>query len=146
MVRRIVAHQGWMRTHMEAKLATMKVAALLACLPLLAPTAYAAESGDGLRQFLAGRAARDTEVARTIWGWAEVGYQEVQSSALLQQELTAAGFKVEAGVAGIPTAFVATAGQGEPVIGILAEFDALPGFSQSNSSTRTPLENKTSGH
>jgi aminobenzoyl-glutamate utilization protein B len=108
----------------------MKLAALCISLTLITPGAMAADSGDGLREFLAGRAARDTEVARSIWGWAEVGYQEVQSSALLQQELMAAGFQVEAGVAGIPTAFVASAGQGEPVIGILAEFDALPGFSQ----------------
>ena len=135
-----------MRTHVEVKLAAMKVTALLACLPLLAPTAYAAESGDGLRQFLASRAARDTEVARSIWGWAEVGYQEVQSSALLQQELAAAGFKVEAGVAGIPTAFVASAGQGEPVIGILAEFDALPGFSQEAVPEPKPIAGKMAAH
>ena len=108
----------------------MKVAALCITLSLIAPAALAAESGDGLREFLAGRAERDIEVARSIWGWAEVGYQEVKSSALLQQELTEAGFTIEAGVAGIPTAFVASAGKGEPVIGVLAEFDALPGFSQ----------------
>ena len=61
-----------------------------------------------MREFLARRAARDAEIAKTIWNWAEVGYQETKSSALLQKELTNAGFKVEAGVAGMPTAFVAT--------------------------------------
>jgi aminobenzoyl-glutamate utilization protein B len=63
------------------------------------------------------------EVAQAIWDLAEVGYQEEQSSALLQSTLTNAGFEIEAGVAGIPTAFVASWGSGSPVIGILAEFD-----------------------
>src|SRR3954470_12771721 len=52
-------------------------------------------------------------VAKEIWGFAEVGYQEQKSSALLQQQLKAAGFQVTAGVAGIPTAFVATFGSGK---------------------------------
>src|SRR5262245_57918034 len=69
-------------------------------------------------------------VAKEIWGFAEIGYQEQKSSALLQQQLKAAGFQVTAGVAGIPTAFVATFGSGKPVIGIVGEFDALPGLSQ----------------
>src|SRR6185436_420358 len=69
-------------------------------------------------------------VAKEIWGFAEVGFQETRSSALLQQQLKAAGFQVTAGVAGIPTAFVATFGSGKPVIGIIGEFDALPGLSQ----------------
>src|SRR5437868_10767802 len=69
-------------------------------------------------------------VAKEIWGFAEVGFQETKSSALLQQQLKAAGFQVTAGVAGIPTAFIATFGSGKPVIGIVGEFDALPGLSQ----------------
>ena len=69
-------------------------------------------------------------VAKQIWAFAEVGYQETRSSALLQQQLRAAGFQVTAGVAGIPTAFVAAFGSGQPVIGIVGEFDALPGLSQ----------------
>ncbi|AEI46731.1 amidohydrolase [Runella slithyformis] len=69
-------------------------------------------------------------MAKQIWNYAEVGYQEVKSSALLQAELRKEGFKVQAGVADIPTAFVATFGEGKPVIGILGEFDALPGLSQ----------------
>lgn len=73
---------------------------------------------------------RTAAVARAIWDFAELGYQENRSSALLQAELAKAGFKVTKGVADIPTAFVAEAGSGGPVIGILAEFDALPGVSQ----------------
>jgi aminobenzoyl-glutamate utilization protein B len=69
-------------------------------------------------------------IALKIWNWAEVGYKEVQSSELLQSTLSEAGFKIEKGVAGIPTAFVAEYGSGGPIIGILGEFDALPGLSQ----------------
>ncbi len=71
-----------------------------------------------------------TEVARKLWEEPELGYLEENSSALLQSELEKEGFKVEKGVAGIPTAFTATFGSGKPVIGILGEFDALPGMSQ----------------
>jgi aminobenzoyl-glutamate utilization protein B len=113
---------------------------------LLVPAAHADDAGEGLRQFLAAREARDAQTARAIWEYAEVGYQETKSSALLQQELTKSGFKVEAGVAGIPTAFVATSGSGEPVIGILAEFDALPGINQDAVPERKPIAGKGAGH
>ena len=86
------------------------------------------------------------KIALSIWDYAEVGYKEVKSSALLQNTLKENGFTVQAGVAGIPTAFVATYGSGSPVIGILAEFDALPGLSQDNSPTKTAVPNKTSAH
>ena len=70
------------------------------------------------------------QIAKEIWKFAEVGYKEKQSSALLLGTLQQAGFTIQAGVAEIPTAFVATYGSGSPVIGILAEYDALPGMSQ----------------
>ena len=70
------------------------------------------------------------QIAQKIWSLAEVGYKEKQSSLLLQETLKQAGFTIEVGVADIPTAFVATFGQGKPVIGIMAEYDALPGLSQ----------------
>jgi aminobenzoyl-glutamate utilization protein B len=117
------------------------------CLGLgLLSSALGAESGDGMREFLGQRAARDAEVAKAIWNWAEVGYQETKSSALLQQELKGAGFKVESGVAAIPTALVATAGSGEPVIALLAEFDALPGINQDAVAERAPIAGKNAGH
>ncbi len=122
----------------------MKLTVPFAAACILLPAA--AQADDGIRQFLAGRAQHDVEVARSIWNWAEVGYQEVKSSALLQKELTDAGFKVEAHVAGMPTAFVASYGKGEPVIGILAEFDALPGITQDVSPVRKPISGKLSGH
>ncbi len=121
--------------------------ARLAALLVVALCATSARADDaGISAFLAAREARDTEIARAIWGWAEVGYQERQSSALLQGELAAAGFTVQAGVAGMPTAFVASWGQGGPVIGMLAEFDALPGITQDALPRRTLLPDKTSGH
>jgi aminobenzoyl-glutamate utilization protein B len=90
--------------------------------------------------------ARYAGVAQQIWDFAEVGYQETRSSALLQEQLRAAGFTVQAAVAGIPTAFVASYGQGAPVIGILAEFDALPGITQDAVPERKPIPGKDAAH
>lgn len=101
---------------------------------------------DRVVQVLDTRHAHFSGVAREIWGFAEVGYQEQKSSALLQGELRTAGFRVETGVAGMPTAFVATYGQGKPVIGILAEFDALPGLSQDAVPVRKALVEQGPGH
>lgn len=70
------------------------------------------------------------KVALQIWEYAEMGYQEEKSSALLQQILVDAGFTIQKGVAGIPTAFIAEYNNGGPVIAILGEYDALPGLSQ----------------
>ena len=85
-------------------------------------------------------------VAKQIWTFAEVGFMEEKSSALLQSELKAAGFTVKAGVAGEPTAFVAEYGSGKPVIAILGEFDALPGLSQDTVPERKPLRAGGPGH
>ncbi len=86
------------------------------------------------------------KTALQIWDYAELGYKEIKSSALHQQTLTANGFTVEAGVAGIPTAFVASYGSGKPVIAILAEFDALPGLAQQAVPEKKPIEGKPGGH
>ncbi|HLF47359.1 MAG TPA: amidohydrolase [Chitinophagaceae bacterium] len=86
------------------------------------------------------------EKALQIWEFAEVGFKEEKSSALLQQTLKDNGFLVEAGVAGMPTAFIASYGSGLPVIGILAEFDALPGLAQTADPVKTPIEGKIAGH
>jgi aminobenzoyl-glutamate utilization protein B len=69
-------------------------------------------------------------IAKTIWNYAEMGFQEEKSSALLQETLKDEGFTITSGVAGIPTAFIAEYGSGSPIIGILGEYDALPGLSQ----------------
>lgn len=86
------------------------------------------------------------QTALQIWEYAELGYKEVKSSELLQQQLKAAGFSVEAGVAGIPTAFVATYGSGQPVVAVLAEYDALPGLAQAAVPERMPIAGQKAGH
>jgi len=86
------------------------------------------------------------ELAHKIWGLAEVGYQEEKSSQLLQDELERAGFTVEHGVADIPTAFVASYGSGQPVIGLLAEFDALPGVAQEAVPEKKTIDGQRAGH
>ena len=85
-------------------------------------------------------------IANQIWTFAELGYQEEKSSALLQQELRAAGFTVRSGVADIPTAFVASWGSGQPVIAIVGEFDALPGLSQKALPQREAVRDGGAGH
>jgi aminobenzoyl-glutamate utilization protein B len=89
---------------------------------------------------------RIIEVADTIWGYAELGLTETKSSKLLQDELRRHGFKVESGVAGMPTAFIATWGSGKPVIGIMGEFDALPGISNKVVPEKVPLIEGAPGH
>ena len=70
------------------------------------------------------------KIAHSIWSFAEMGYQEEKSVALLEKTLEDEGFKIENAVAGMPTAFIATYGSGAPVIAVLGEYDALPGLSQ----------------
>jgi aminobenzoyl-glutamate utilization protein B len=92
-------------------------------------------------------APRISDVALKIWAAPELGYQETKTTALLQDELRDAGFAIEVGVAGIPTAFVARAGTGDgPVIAILAEMDALPGMSQAADPDRHPIPDQSAGH
>jgi len=86
------------------------------------------------------------QLAGELWDLAEVGYQETQSCLLLQRQLESAGFTLETGVAGMPTAFIASYGSGSPVIGILAEYDALPGLSQDAVPERKPIAGKTASH
>ena len=119
--------------------------AALAGVALLAAVPAAAETPDPVA-LVDARAADTARVARQIWEWAEVGYKEEKSSALLASELQKAGFKVTRGVAGIPTAFTAEWGSGGTVIGILGEYDALPGISQDSTATRAPLAGKPAAH
>ena len=86
------------------------------------------------------------QAARQIWEWAEPGYQESKSSLLLATMLKHAGFDLKYSVAKIPTAFTATFGSGKPVIGILGEFDALPGLAQDDVPFRKPRSGSGYGH
>jgi aminobenzoyl-glutamate utilization protein B len=92
--------------------------------------------------------SRMLEVNKAIWTYAEPGLEEVRSSKELQDWLAANGFSVRADVAGMPTAFVASYGEGEPVIAYLAEYDALIGLSQKAVSHREKRDDPTidTGH
>jgi len=97
-------------------------------------------------QSLEAKKQQYVDVATNIWNLAELGYKEGKSANLLQSMLKEEGFTIETGVAGIPTAFTATFGSGTPVIGVLGEFDALPGFSQDAVPFKKELAGNTNGH
>lgn len=86
------------------------------------------------------------ELAATIWKLAEPGYLEEKTTSILQNELKQAGFSISQGTAGMPTGFIASFGSGHPIIGILAEMDALPGLSQQTTPDRNPLQEGGYGH
>ncbi|MEE4109025.1 MAG: amidohydrolase [Halieaceae bacterium] len=88
---------------------------------------------------------RYRSIAHTLWENPELGYLETQSAALLRETLASEGFTIESGVADIPTAFTATYGSDGPVIGILGEYDALPGMSQAPVPREQPLEDGAPG-
>ncbi len=114
--------------------------ATIASFPLALVQECRADKKD-LSAAIEARAEPTWQAALKIWEWAEPGYQEEKSAKLLADMLESEGFKVERGVADIPTAFTATAGSGKPVIAILGEYDALPGLSQQavpEQSPRTP--------
>lgn len=124
-----------------------RVAMCVSAMSALFATAEArAENADDIMRFIDSRYEETATIARNLWEYAEVGYLEEKSSGLLQETLADEGFSIEAGVAGIPTAFVASYGEGGPVIGILAEFDALPGINQDAVPSRSPIDGKTAGH
>ena len=81
-----------------------------------------------------------------IWEFAETALSEHRSSKLLADYAEKQGFSLKRGVAGMPTAFIATYGAGKPIIGVLGEFDALPGLSQKANSVKEPLEKGAPGH
>lgn len=125
------------------------VSLAIASLAMTATTALALDV-EGLKRDAWSWLDGQTQVLETanqnIWSYAEIGLAENKSSKELQDLLVEHGFSVESGVAGMPTAFVATYGNGGPVIGILAEFDALPGVSQAASPTPTIGPNPEAGH
>ena len=82
--------------------------------------------------------SRLINISDQIWALAETALEETQSAELLSNYAKENGFKVEMGVAGMPTAFVATYGSGRPIISVLGEFDALPGLSQKASPDKDP--------
>ncbi len=90
--------------------------------------------------------AKLIKISDSIWALAETAFEEDDSSRILADYAEANGFSVDRGVAGMPTAFVATYGSGNPVISVLGEFDALPGISQKAQPTKEPLNEGAAGH
>lgn len=130
---------------------SLLVAGILLLIVVLPESAFAQGSTfrDSQKTALADVDARSDElkaVNKAIWEFAEPGLEEKQSAALLVSKLKAAGFEVREGVSSMPTAFVATCGSGKPVIGILAEYDALPGLSQKVEPVQTPFKDGAAGH
>ena len=119
---------------------------LLAFLPAILSPGICLAQKSVLDESIRKRETESWSAALKIWRWAEPGYQETKSSALLSGMLEEAGFKIARRVAGIPTAFTATCGDGRPVIGLIGEFDALPGLSQETVPYRQPREEGTYGH
>ncbi len=108
--------------------------------------AGAAVAETGVLRYVEESGEAAVAVADDIWAYAEMGYLEEKSTRRLQGFLQDRGFAIEQGVAGIPTAFLASRGSGKPVIGILAEFDALPGLSQAAVPHRQPRVADAPGH
>jgi aminobenzoyl-glutamate utilization protein B len=86
------------------------------------------------------------ELSDKIWAYAETAFAEHRSSRDLADYAEAQGFRVERSMAGMPTAFTAEFGSGKPIIGILGEFDALPGISQKVQPTKEPFQAGAAGH
>jgi aminobenzoyl-glutamate utilization protein B len=125
---------------MKSAVQSVTIALCLLSLPAVAADRRAAVTGR-----VEAHAARFGEVSRLLWEYAEPGYQETRSAALLKEELRKEGFRIRDAVGDIPTAFVAEWGSGKPVIGFMGEYDALPGLSQEAVPLKKAREGNTYG-
>src|SRR5690554_3304000 len=135
--------------HLPLSSVHSRLRVLAACVLVLAASQLQAQDGAAeipLQAELEAYAPRMNAVAGALWNWAELGYLETRSSSLLQEELREAGFQVQGDVAGMPTAFVAHAGSGGPVIALLAGMDALPGMSQAAEPVQRSVDGQAGGH
>jgi len=124
---------------MKILLALLVAAEAVAAPPHLAEKQAAAATIDASRAQLAA-------LSDEVWRYAETALKETKSSKALADFAEAKGFRVTRGVAGMPTAFVAEYGSGRPVIGIMGEYDALPGLSQKAEPARAPIDIGAPGH
>ena len=85
-------------------------------------------------------------IAKEIWDHPQIALQEEFAARLLAEDLSDAGFSIEWGVGQLPTAFVASWGEGKPILGFLGEYDALPGLSQKVSTVKNPIDQDGPGH
>ena len=102
-----------------------------------------------IQNLVSAKADTAIALAKEIWGYAELSYEEVKSAGALISALKKEGFAIEEGIAGIPTAFTATfsRGSGKPVVGFLAEYDALSGLSQRAACpVQEPVQEGGDGH
>jgi len=123
---------------------TCLVSMLLAAAPVVAGDADSAKQA--VVESIDAHQPELVDLADQIWAFAETALRETRSAAVLADYVEAHGFEVERGVAGMPTAFVASFGAGRPIIGILGEYDALPGLSQRAQPTPEPLVPGAAGH
>jgi aminobenzoyl-glutamate utilization protein B len=122
---------------------------VLACVALLPVTLLAQQNRPLKQRVTAAVELQRADLVRLsdeVWGFAEIGFRETKSADVLMAYAQRHGLTVERGVAGMPTAFVASYGSGKPVIAILGEYDALPGISQKAIPTREPLHVDAGGH
>jgi len=124
----------------------MAASLLALLLPALSATGQRQDEGTQIIHGIESKKQAYADVALQIWKFAETGFQEVKSSALLEAGLADAGFAVQRGVAEIPTAFVASYGNGKPVIAFIGEYDALPGLSQEAVPEKRPVSAGAPGH
>ena len=103
-------------------------------------------ASDNVIKFLDSKSDEYTTMSNAIWALAELGYQEKETSKLMQSHLKEENFSINNGVAEIPTAFIASYGSGKPIIAILAEMDALPGLSQDAKPERKIIKEEMPGH
>jgi aminobenzoyl-glutamate utilization protein B len=128
-------------------LATLIVSLLLPAGPTgAAPATARREKKEAAASAIEKQRPKLTALSDQIWRFAETALKETRSAKVLADFAEAQGFRVERGVAGMPTAFVAAYGSGRPIIGILGEYDALPGISQKAQPSKEPLEAGAAGH
>ena len=118
----------------------------LCALPWISPAASPSSAKRAAVASVAAHSGDLISLSDKIWEYAETALREHKSSRLLADYAEQQGFTVTRGVAGMPTAFVARYGSGKPVIGIMGEYDALPGVSQKASAEKSPLVEGAAGH
>jgi len=127
-----------------------RIAAIIAltmiAMPGRAETVDIAALKDAVIESVDRQSATMTEMSDAIWAHAETALSETESSAVLADYADTRGFDVSRGVAGMPTAFIASFGEGRPIIGILGEFDALPRLSQDAKPRRSARVEDGNGH
>ncbi|MCI4670346.1 MAG: amidohydrolase [Bacteroidia bacterium] len=119
---------------------------ILLCIGLMGQDKKIDKNKEVVISSLEGKYEELSKLSDKIWSFEEIAFRETQSSKALINYAKAQGFTVKEGVAEIPTAFVAEYGSGKPIIGIMGEFDALPGLSQKTVPSKDPLHQGAPGH